>query len=286
MGPASPRFFIWAASVNQTGSSSLPVRVKVPQGLTKEPLSHISSECDAAGRRNDSSHLYELCVVAMEVKGEEQTEVWWRHNGLLVSTLNLRKQNIFEFSSESYWNINMSIFKLHVVKCERNMWPDDERLAGGVSFHWRQPVTSNLDVSDPSSCPAEFWGDIAKDFYWKSKHTGQFLDYNFDVTKGEIFIKCMDGASTNICYNLLDRNVHERKLGDKVAFHWWVWGWVCKARFRYDPVWIRPGSDTNWFYSDPVRFRPSSGFSSGTVLSSRVCVCVCVRFSSDTTRVD
>uniref|UniRef100_A0A8C7VCE4 acetate--CoA ligase n=1 Tax=Oncorhynchus mykiss TaxID=8022 RepID=A0A8C7VCE4_ONCMY len=68
--------------------------------------------------------------------------------------------------------------------------------------------------------PDEFWGDIAKDFYWKSKHTGQFLDYNFDVTKGEIYIKCMEGATTNICYNVLDRNVHERKLGDKVAFYW------------------------------------------------------------------
>nr|XP_020482111.2 acetyl-coenzyme A synthetase, cytoplasmic-like [Labrus bergylta] len=68
--------------------------------------------------------------------------------------------------------------------------------------------------------PDEFWGDIAKDFFWKTKHTGPFLDYNFDVTKGEIFIKCMDGATTNICYNVLDRNVHERKLGDRVAFHW------------------------------------------------------------------
>ncbi|XP_040902870.1 acetyl-coenzyme A synthetase, cytoplasmic isoform X5 [Toxotes jaculatrix] len=68
--------------------------------------------------------------------------------------------------------------------------------------------------------PDEFWGDVAKDFFWKKQHTGQFLDYNFDVTKGEIFIKFMEGASTNISYNLLDRNVHERKLGDKVAFYW------------------------------------------------------------------
>uniref|UniRef100_A0A8D0DG55 Propionate--CoA ligase n=1 Tax=Sander lucioperca TaxID=283035 RepID=A0A8D0DG55_SANLU len=65
-----------------------------------------------------------------------------------------------------------------------------------------------------------FWGDIAKDFFWKTKHAGRFLDYNFDVTKGEIFVKCMEGASTNICYNVLDHNVHERKLGDKVAFYW------------------------------------------------------------------
>lgn len=68
--------------------------------------------------------------------------------------------------------------------------------------------------------PDEFWGDVAKDFFWKTKHTGQFLDYNFDVTKGEIYIKCMEGASTNICYNLLDHNVHEKKLADKVAFFW------------------------------------------------------------------
>uniref|UniRef100_A0A8C1VP38 Acetyl-coenzyme A synthetase n=1 Tax=Cyprinus carpio TaxID=7962 RepID=A0A8C1VP38_CYPCA len=49
---------------------------------------------------------------------------------------------------------------------------------------------------------------------------GKFLDYNFDVTKGEVFVKCMEGATTNICHNVLDRNVHERKLGDKVAFYW------------------------------------------------------------------
>uniref|UniRef100_H3CMY8 Acetyl-coenzyme A synthetase, cytoplasmic n=1 Tax=Tetraodon nigroviridis TaxID=99883 RepID=H3CMY8_TETNG len=68
--------------------------------------------------------------------------------------------------------------------------------------------------------PEEFWSDVAKEFFWKTKHSGPFLDYNFDVTKGEIFVKCMDGASTNICYNVLDRNVHEKKLGDKVAFYW------------------------------------------------------------------
>uniref|UniRef100_A0A8C9SX13 Acetyl-coenzyme A synthetase n=1 Tax=Scleropages formosus TaxID=113540 RepID=A0A8C9SX13_SCLFO len=67
-------------------------------------------------------------------------------------------------------------------------------------------------------CVSEFWGDVAKDFFWKSKHTGQFLDYNFDVTKGKVYIKCMEGAITNICYNVLDRNVHDKKMGDKVAF--------------------------------------------------------------------
>ncbi|XP_024998191.2 acetyl-coenzyme A synthetase, cytoplasmic isoform X1 [Gallus gallus] len=68
--------------------------------------------------------------------------------------------------------------------------------------------------------PQEFWGDIAKEFYWKQQHSGPFLRYNFDVTKGKIFIEWMKGAKTNICYNLLDRNVSEKKLGDKVAFYW------------------------------------------------------------------
>nr|XP_015220666.1 PREDICTED: acetyl-coenzyme A synthetase, cytoplasmic isoform X2 [Lepisosteus oculatus] len=68
--------------------------------------------------------------------------------------------------------------------------------------------------------PEEFWGSIADEFFWKTKHSGRFLDYNFDVTKGSIYIKCMEGATTNICYNLLDRNVNEKKLGDKIAFFW------------------------------------------------------------------
>ncbi|XP_008569473.1 PREDICTED: acetyl-coenzyme A synthetase, cytoplasmic [Galeopterus variegatus] len=68
--------------------------------------------------------------------------------------------------------------------------------------------------------PREFWGDIAKEFYWKTPCPGRFLQYNFDVTKGKIFIEWMKGATTNICYNVLDRNVHEKKLGDKVAFYW------------------------------------------------------------------
>uniref|UniRef100_A0A8D0L1Q7 Acetyl-coenzyme A synthetase n=1 Tax=Sphenodon punctatus TaxID=8508 RepID=A0A8D0L1Q7_SPHPU len=68
--------------------------------------------------------------------------------------------------------------------------------------------------------PHEFWGDIAKDFYWRNQHSGPFLQYNFDVTKGKIFVEWMKGATTNICYNLLDRNVNEKRLGDKIAYYW------------------------------------------------------------------
>jgi acetyl-CoA synthetase len=69
--------------------------------------------------------------------------------------------------------------------------------------------------------PAGFWGEISKQFFWKSPPTGEFLQYNFDCNKGKIFIKWMEGAETNICYNALDRNV-ESGMADTVAFYWLV----------------------------------------------------------------
>ncbi|XP_018564105.1 acetyl-coenzyme A synthetase [Anoplophora glabripennis] len=68
--------------------------------------------------------------------------------------------------------------------------------------------------------PEEFWGDIAKQFYWETPiDINRFFRYNFDVTKGPIFNKWLDGATTNISYNLLDRNIRNGH-GDKVAFYW------------------------------------------------------------------
>ena len=67
--------------------------------------------------------------------------------------------------------------------------------------------------------PEGFWKEIADEFYWKSPPTGKFFEYNFDYRKGPISIKWMEGAKTNICYNMLDRNI-ERGLGDKIAFYW------------------------------------------------------------------
>ena len=64
-----------------------------------------------------------------------------------------------------------------------------------------------------------FWGDIAKSFHWESQPKGKFLDFNFDVRQGPVFIKWMEGAKTNICYNALDRHVNNGH-GDKIAFYW------------------------------------------------------------------
>ncbi|CAG9821794.1 unnamed protein product [Phaedon cochleariae] len=68
--------------------------------------------------------------------------------------------------------------------------------------------------------PEEFWGEIAKQFYWETPIDHKnFFRYNFDITKGPIFTKWMDGATTNVSYNLLDRNVRNGN-GEKIAFYW------------------------------------------------------------------
>ncbi|XP_041356714.1 acetyl-coenzyme A synthetase, cytoplasmic-like isoform X2 [Gigantopelta aegis] len=67
--------------------------------------------------------------------------------------------------------------------------------------------------------PEEFWSDIAKQFYWKNFTTDKFLEYNFDVRNGPIFVRWMKGATTNICYNAIDRHI-ENGLSDKIAFFW------------------------------------------------------------------
>ncbi|VVC86221.1 unnamed protein product [Leptidea sinapis] len=68
--------------------------------------------------------------------------------------------------------------------------------------------------------PEEFWSEIAKDFYWMTPHEpGKFLSYNFDINKGDIFVKWMEGAKTNITINILDRKVRDG-FGDRIAYYW------------------------------------------------------------------
>lgn len=68
--------------------------------------------------------------------------------------------------------------------------------------------------------PEEFWAEVAKQFHWEDPPiANKFFSYNFDVRKGPISVKWMDGATTNICYNLLDRNIRNGKA-DNIAFYW------------------------------------------------------------------
>ncbi|XP_013784319.2 acetyl-coenzyme A synthetase, cytoplasmic-like [Limulus polyphemus] len=68
--------------------------------------------------------------------------------------------------------------------------------------------------------PELFWQDVARQFYWKSKPIGSFFTYNFDITKGPIRIEWMKGAKTNVCFNLLDKNIEKMNLANTVAYHW------------------------------------------------------------------
>ncbi|XP_041986999.1 acetyl-coenzyme A synthetase [Aricia agestis] len=68
--------------------------------------------------------------------------------------------------------------------------------------------------------PEGFWSEIANEFYWQTPYQpGNFVSYNFNIEKGNIFIKWMEGAVTNVCFNLLDRNVRNGH-GDKIAYYW------------------------------------------------------------------
>lgn len=68
--------------------------------------------------------------------------------------------------------------------------------------------------------PEEFWGEISKQFHWENPaDPNKFFSYNFDLKKGPVSIKWMEGATTNISYNLLDKNIRNG-MGDKIAFYW------------------------------------------------------------------
>ena len=72
--------------------------------------------------------------------------------------------------------------------------------------------------------PATFWGKIIEEFGFHfetppSPDKCCFVESNFDVREGRIDIKWMQGAKTNVCYNVLDRNV-KNGLGNNIAFYW------------------------------------------------------------------
>lgn len=103
---------------------------------------------------------------------------------------------------------------------EKNIFQPDQKLAKAAyvsSFQQYQDL-----YKESIEHPEKFWGNIAKQFHWETPADPEnFMSYNFDISKGPISIKWMEGASTNICYNLLDRNI-KNGHGDKIAFLWYV----------------------------------------------------------------
>lgn len=79
---------------------------------------------------------------------------------------------------------------------------------------YKQMYRDSLDNSEG------FWKEIAQQFHWETPFEQKnFFRYNFDITKGPIFTKLMNGATTNITYNLLDRNIRNG-YGERIAYYW------------------------------------------------------------------
>ncbi|VDM96377.1 unnamed protein product, partial [Thelazia callipaeda] len=64
----------------------------------------------------------------------------------------------------------------------------------------------------------EFWRTVAKELYFE-KDSKKGLEWNFDPRKGDVFVKFMEGAQTNIAYNCLERNINNGH-GSRMAILW------------------------------------------------------------------
>ncbi|XP_070499766.1 acetyl-coenzyme A synthetase [Chironomus tepperi] len=101
---------------------------------------------------------------------------------------------------------------------EQNIFQPDPKLSRSsyISSIQQYEELYKLSINHPE----KFWNNVVKQFHWETPADSKnFMTYNFDISKGPISIKWMEGASTNICYNLLDRNI-KNGHGDKIAFYW------------------------------------------------------------------
>ena len=65
--------------------------------------------------------------------------------------------------------------------------------------------------------PDKFWAEEAEKFVWFEKWN-TVRDFNYDVRKGNIFVKWFSGGKTNITVNCIDRHLKDR--GDQTAILW------------------------------------------------------------------
>mmetsp|Transcript_19106 Transcript_19106/g.32798 ORF Transcript_19106/g.32798 Transcript_19106/m.32798 type:complete len:706 (+) Transcript_19106:76-2193(+) len=104
------------------------------------------------------------------------------------------------------------------IRASRSVAPRSTTVAAAVAQPVAAPTTvlSNfvqdrqaydslykLSVEDPQA----FWGSVAEGFTWNKKWAADHHHANFDVSKGPIVNEWFKGATTNICYNALDRHV-------------------------------------------------------------------------------
>ncbi|MGV8081048.1 MAG: acetate--CoA ligase [Syntrophales bacterium] len=63
--------------------------------------------------------------------------------------------------------------------------------------------------------PDGFWSEIAKEYVEWFKPFDKVMDYNFDIKKGDIYVKFFEGGKLNVSYNCLDKQLKTR--ANKVA---------------------------------------------------------------------
>ncbi len=66
--------------------------------------------------------------------------------------------------------------------------------------------------------PEKFWSEVASEYVTWFKKWDKVEDFNFDVRKGNIYVKYYVNGKLNVSYNCLDRQLEKR--GNKIAIQW------------------------------------------------------------------
>jgi acetyl-CoA synthetase len=66
--------------------------------------------------------------------------------------------------------------------------------------------------------PEKFWSEVGSEYVTWFKKWDKVEDFNFDVRKGNIYVKYFVNGKLNVSYNCLDRQLEKR--GDKIAIQW------------------------------------------------------------------
>ena len=94
--------------------------------------------------------------------------------------------------------------------------PDDVSKVAHVSSFEEYQAMYEESIKDPVG----FWSKMAEGLHFETPFNREnFFSHNFDHRKGQISVKWMEGARTNVCFNCVDRWV-EAGRGDEVAFFW------------------------------------------------------------------
>jgi len=98
----------------------------------------------------------------------------------------------------------------------KEVYPVPEKIKKMAFISGRQAYDKlwKRSIEDPNG----FWSEIGKEYVEWFKPFDKVMDYNFDIKKGEIYVKFYEGGKLNVSYNCLDKNLKTR--ANKVAIQW------------------------------------------------------------------